>query len=143
MRKFKDQAWQLFVHVFFACYEVALLRDVPWWDEPSSVFVPCPHEQVHSDALHAFYLMQAAVWTWTGLSAKLLEERRRDYLQMLTHHMLTVALVTFSFVHNEHAFGLLVLTAHDVSDVILDLLKLVNYLKLEGGHGWCALLHPA
>ena len=33
------------------------------------------------------------------------------------------------------AFGMVVLFAHDFSDVFLDLMKLANYLKLEGPQG--------
>ena len=125
MRKFQDQSWQLCVHVSFSCWAVFLLRDVDWWSTPAATFVPCPHLQQHSAALHAFYLMQAAVWMWTGISAKLLEvqrrpveprvctalgrllgwfcfvaaaapqERRKDYLEMLTHHVVTFALARF------------------------------------------------
>jgi hypothetical protein len=32
--------------------------------------------------------------------------------------------------------GLLVLYVHDVSDIFVDLLKMTNYLKLEGARGW-------
>jgi hypothetical protein len=32
--------------------------------------------------------------------------------------------------------GLLVMYVHDVSDIFVDLLKMVNYLKLEGRPGW-------
>ena len=32
--------------------------------------------------------------------------------------------------------GLLVLYVHDVSDIFVDLLKMTNYLKVEGARGW-------
>jgi hypothetical protein len=34
--------------------------------------------------------------------------------------------------------GVLVLYVHDVSDIFLDMLKLINYLKLEGARGFFA-----
>lgn len=37
-----------------------------------------------------------------------------------------------------HRGGLLVLLVHDVSDIFVDLLKLVNYTKLEGARGFFA-----
>merc|ERR1711934_1024432 len=82
-----------------------------------------------------FYLVQLSLWIWTGLSCKWLEERRKDYLEMMSHHVITVGLVLNSFVHNELPIGLLVLMIHDGSDVFLDLMKMANYLKLEDMHG--------
>ena len=80
--------------------------------------------------------VQLAIWIWTGLSCKFLEERRKDYLEMMAHHVLTVALILNSFVANEMAIGLVVLTCHDVSDIVLDLMKMANYLKVEDSHGF-------
>lgn len=33
-------------------------------------------------------------------------------------------------------FGMLILVVHDVSDVFLDIMKMANYLKIEGYHGF-------
>merc|ERR1719350_1597680 len=40
-----------------------------------------------------------------------------------------------SLYNGELGFGLLILFVHDASDVMLDLMKMCNYLKLEGTHG--------
>lgn len=57
--------------------------------------------QVHSDAIRIFYLVQLAIWMWTAFSCKWLEERRKDYLEMMAHHVVTVALVSNSYVENQ------------------------------------------
>ena len=54
---------------------------------------------------------------------------------MMVHHVLTVALVLYSLMECELATGLVVLVCHDASDVVLDLMKMANYLKVEGSHG--------
>ena len=43
-----------------------------------------------------------------------------------------MGLILNSFINNEFAAGLLVLIIHDVSDIFLDIMKMANYLKLEG-----------
>ena len=54
---------------------------------------------------------------------------------MMAHHVLTVALILNSFMQGEVAIGVLVLAVHDSSDVVLDLMKMANYMKLEDRHG--------
>ncbi|RLN99780.1 hypothetical protein DYB28_004004, partial [Aphanomyces astaci] len=77
-----------------------------------------------------------AIWLYTAFSCKFLEEVRKDYLVMMAHHVVTIALVTLSFVMNYLPIGVLVLLLHDASDVPLDLLKMANYLKLEARQGF-------
>mmetsp|Transcript_34569 Transcript_34569/g.68001 ORF Transcript_34569/g.68001 Transcript_34569/m.68001 type:complete len:357 (-) Transcript_34569:1302-2372(-) len=140
MRKFSDQAWQLMIHFSMTLYELYLLQGTEWWNSPGTCFVPCPASYVagenqHSWELRVFYVVQLATWVWTGFSCKWLEARRKDYVEMMLHHCMTIMLVLFSFVQGELAIGLSVLFAHDASDVVLDLMKMANYLKLEDGHG--------
>ena len=54
---------------------------------------------------------------------------------MMAHHVMTVALILNSLMNAELAIGLVVLAVHDSSDVVLDLMKMANYMKLEGRHG--------
>jgi hypothetical protein len=51
---------------------------------------------------------------------------------MLSHHIATLGLIGLSFLQGYKRIGLVVLFLHDASDVPTDLLKLTNYLKLEG-----------
>lgn len=54
---------------------------------------------------------------------------------MMTHHAVTIALVTWSYYVGFLPVGVIVLFLHDLSDVPLDMLKMVNYLKMEGLRG--------
>ncbi len=67
-----------------------------------------------------------------------MDERRKDYFVMYTHHIVTIALVGLSWAWGYWRIGLLVVYVHDVSDIAVDLLKMVNYMKLEGKRGWFA-----
>lgn len=137
-KKWKDQAWQLVIHASMSVWEVRLLSQNPqWWADPSTCFKPCPADAGQfSDELQLFYVLQLSLWIWTGVSCKWLEERRKDYVEMMMHHVLTVWLILNSFVGNELPIGLVVLACHDISDIALDLMKMANYLKVEGAHGF-------
>lgn len=102
---------------------------------------------------------------FTAFSHRFLESRKKDYYVMYIHHVATIALVGarprgradgaappgwgecspplpliaphagWSYVGNTMRIGLLVLMVHDISDIPIDLLKMVNLLSLESFHG--------
>lgn len=72
---------------------------------------------------------------YTAFSCKYLEELRKDYLVMMTHHVVTIGLVAGSYMGGYMPIGVAVLFLHDLSDVPLDLLKMMNYIQLEGYRG--------
>ena len=143
-RKFADQAWQLAIHASMGLFEAFLLHGTTWWEDPATAFAPCPAEfvsgrEAHSPELRFFYVLQLAIWVWTGFSCKWIESRRKDYVEMMLHHIVTFTLILYSMINGELAIGLVVLFVHDVSDVVLDLMKMLNYLKMESAHGWFAV----
>ena len=145
MKKWKDQAWQLAIHLSMSLFELKMIRQNPqWWQDPGTCFVKCPQEHhtreddpaALSSEMRLFYVLQLAIWMWTGFSCKWLEERRKDYVEMMLHHVLTVGLILSSFINKQWAIGMIVLTCHDASDVVLDFMKMANYLKVEDAHGF-------
>lgn len=54
---------------------------------------------------------------------------------MMTHHVVTIALVAGSYLPQLLPIGVCVLFLHDFSDIPLDILKMSNYAKLEGWNG--------
>ena len=113
-----------------------LQRNPQWWRNPTSVPCPTTSQGDGFDAeLQQFMLLQLAVWMLTAASCKWFEERRKDYVEMMGHHVVTVLLILMTQVNGEMEIGLVVLTVHDVSDIVLDLMKMANYVKLEDAHG--------
>merc|ERR1711934_284682 len=58
------------------------------------------------------------------------------YFVMFSHHIATIALVSGSFLSGYLRIGILVLFVHDLSDIAVDVLKLANYVRLEGSKGF-------
>lgn len=140
-RKVMDQTWQLVIHCTMTACAFYLMKDTTWFTDPASTFEPCPSrfrdgELTRPMALDAYYVLQLAIWMWTAFSCKWLESRRKDYVEMMLHHIVTIMLVLASLLYKEHPMGMLVLIVHDSSDVFLDVMKLANYFKLENAHGY-------
>ncbi|CAK4080735.1 unnamed protein product [Aphanomyces euteiches] len=139
MKKFCDQSWQLVIHASMTILELVVIYDEPWWHDTTTLWNPqsptCdfPEQKFLTKFL---YITQLAIWIYTAFSCKFLEEIRKDYLIMMSHHVVTIALVTWSYAVGFLPVGVLVLIIHDASDVPLDLLKMANYMKLEDRKGW-------
>ena len=147
MHKFQDQMWQLFIHGSMTAFELYILfvEDHGAWtkeeragvlnNEFASLWTPHPYNQPNNTSLHLFYLVQLAIWIDTCFSHRFIEERHKDYVMMYVHHLVTILLVLGSYANNYLRVGTVILFLHDSSDVFLDLLKIFNYLKLEGRRG--------
>ena len=139
VRKFCDQSWQFVIHASMTLYELWILgrpqTNWTWWNDPAGpagAWVPGQDEDAQ---LRTFYLMQLGIWFYTAFSCRFVESRHKDYFVMYTHHVVTITLVALSFAGGYLRIGVLVLLLHDSSDVITDLLKMVNYMGLDQKSG--------
>ena len=60
-----------------------------------------------------------------------IEDRRKDHLQMFTHHMITCALIFGSYCYHQTKVGNVFLCLMDVVDLFLPLAKILKYLKFR------------
>eukprot|EP00808_Paulinella_micropora_P032231 g82017.t1 len=133
--KWEQQGWQLIIHGTMATCEATLLNYKDFLVNPKRIFAPGggagdgPEEEVHF--IRWLYIVQMAIWVYTAFSCRFYEARRKDYLEMMGHHVLTLALVIGSWCFGWIRIGVLVLYLHDVSDIFVDMLKITNYMKLE------------
>jgi acyl-CoA-dependent ceramide synthase len=84
--------------------------------------------------LHAgfklYYLSQLAFWI-QQVAVLHLEHRRKDHLQMLMHHLVTIILLCGSYSYRQWRAGNAVLVCMDLVDIILPLAKVLRYLSLQ------------
>ncbi|SCU89648.1 LANO_0D05842g1_1 [Lachancea nothofagi CBS 11611] len=76
-----------------------------------------------------FYLGQAAFWTQQACVLVLqLEKPRKDFKELVFHHVVTLALIWLSYVFHFTKMGLAIYITMDVSDFFLSLSKTLNYM---------------
>jgi hypothetical protein len=79
----------------------------------------------------------------TMLFTQFFDVRRADFWPMAIHHLMTIGLITFSYICNYVRIGALVLLCHDISDFFLEGAKLFKYagyqLPADIGFGGFAL----
>ena len=141
-RKFGDQSWHLVLHCAFTAASLYIVSGTRWLDDAASLWQADGGVHVRSAddlfrlpsraSLHALYLAQTSVYVATTVSHVFVEERHNDFLLMLSHHLVTLALIGLSYWFNTLRLGVVVMLLHDASDIVIDVLKLCNYLGLEG-----------
>jgi hypothetical protein len=128
-------ATQLVLHSVMAAWEYTIIQERNLL-HPGAIRVQAP--MAPSSSLLMMYSTQIAIWIYEG--ASLLhthsKERRKDFFVLLGHHVVTIALLVGSAMISEHWVGAVVLFYHDVTDITIDILKLLNYLKCSGAE-WC------
>eukprot|EP00040_Diaphanoeca_grandis_P021463 m.114403 g.114403 ORF g.114403 m.114403 type:complete len:378 (-) comp28346_c1_seq1:401-1534(-) len=139
MKKFCDQSWQLMIHVSVTIGEVYILYyedgGTDYATDTKKLWDPHPSVQPVTQSLRYMYLSQLAIWIVTCISHRFIEEHHKDYFLMYAHHVVTIFLISFSWDFQYIRIGLLVLICHDSSDIVCDLLKMFNYMQLEGPRG--------
>uniref|UniRef100_A0A8D0GVH9 Ceramide synthase 6 n=1 Tax=Sphenodon punctatus TaxID=8508 RepID=A0A8D0GVH9_SPHPU len=68
---------------------------------------------------------------WSLMFSQFIDIKRKDFGIMFTHHIVTVTLLTFSYVTNFTRVGTLTLCLHDVADIVLEAAKMANYCKCQ------------
>jgi very-long-chain ceramide synthase len=92
-----------------------------WWNYPSREI----------DGLTKYYYLIAFAFWLQQLVVVNIEERRKDHLQMFTHHVITCALIFASYCYHQTKVGNVILCLMDVVDLFLSLAKILKYLKFR------------
>jgi very-long-chain ceramide synthase len=100
-----------------------------WPFNTEQMYVDYPHK-THSAKFKAFYLLQAANWSHLLVVLSLqLEKPRKDFFELTIHHITTISLIFLSYRFHFTWIGVPVFWTHDISDILLSLCKILNYLN--------------
>ena len=74
------------------------------------------------------YLTAISAYVFHLFAVLFLDEKRRDYIMMVIHHVVTITLITMSYILQYTEMGLLILFLHEINDILLELSKTCHYL---------------
>eukprot|EP01065_Artemidia_motanka_P053645 TRINITY_DN9_c0_g1_i1.p1 TRINITY_DN9_c0_g1~~TRINITY_DN9_c0_g1_i1.p1 ORF type:complete len:345 (+),score=106.73 TRINITY_DN9_c0_g1_i1:50-1084(+) len=126
-----QQLLNLAHHCTCTAAAAVLLGQERWWywNEPQTMWEGWAEgAHKHTASVHVLYMLQLGYHAHC-LLFHFVEPRRSDFTQMLVHHAVTAYLVHQSYVLNFVHIGLLVLFAHDTSDVVGCTIKITNYVE--------------
>ncbi|KAJ9638995.1 sphingosine N-acyltransferase lag1 [Coniosporium tulheliwenetii] len=114
---------QLYTAIYFAVFGplglyVMSLTPV-WYFNTRAFYEGFPHRELLG-IFKAYYLLQAAYWSQQMIVLLLmLEKPRKDFRELVGHHVITLALIYLSYRFHFTYMGLAVYITHDISDFFL------------------------
>ncbi|KAM7097307.1 ceramide synthase 6 isoform 2-T2 [Ciconia maguari] len=112
LTKFCESMWRFTFYLYIFTYGVRFLKKPLMPD------------------LHYYYIVELSFY-WSLMFSQFIDIKRKDFGIMFTHHIVTVTLITFSYVTNLTRVGTLTLCLHDAADVVLEAAKMANYCKCQ------------
>ena len=118
--RFMEQVYTAIYFSVFGPYGLYVMSRTPvWYFNTAAMFETYPH-RAHDGLFKAYYLLQASYWAQQAIVLLLrLEKPRKDFKELVGHHLVTLALIGLSYQFHFTYMGLAVYITHDISDFFL------------------------
>ncbi|KAL6948729.1 hypothetical protein ACO0QE_001202 [Hanseniaspora vineae] len=129
--RFSEQLWLFVYYIFIITFGTVLYLQSEYYHDASQTFSATKYPQFFPNtAMKLYYLIQISCW-FQQLITLHLEHKRKDYYEMLAHHLITIFLTVVSYCKNLWPMGHLIMLIMDVVDIFLIISKILNYLNLR------------
>lgn len=127
--RFMEQAYTALYFAIYGPFGIWIMSRTPvWYFSTTGMYEDFPH-RTHEAWFKAYYLLQASYWAQQALVLMLmLEKPRKDFKELVAHHVITVSLIWLSYRFHFTYMGIAVYITHDVSDFFLATSKCLNYV---------------
>ncbi|KAK8131692.1 longevity assurance proteins LAG1/LAC1 [Apiospora sp. TS-2023a] len=123
---------QMYTAIYFGVmgpFGLYVMRQTPvWYFNTRGMYETYPN-RTHEAAMKFYYLFEAAYWAQQALVMLLgLEKRRKDFKELVGHHIVTLSLISLSYRYHFTYAGIAVYITHDISDFFLAVSKSLHYI---------------
>ncbi|XP_041367609.1 ceramide synthase 2-like [Gigantopelta aegis] len=129
MMRFRECSWHFIFYSISFTYGLIILWNKPWFSDTRYCWAGWPHQPVTND-LYYLYLMELSFY-WSLIFTLVYDVKRKDFKEMVIHHVATMVLVYFSWVINFVRVGTLIFVIHDASDHWMAAAKMAKYCKRQ------------
>lgn len=130
--KCSESLWKL---TYYATVEACILRityQEPWFRDTKEYFRGWPNQELKLP-LKLYYVCQCGFYLYSIAALLTWETRRKDFAVMMSHHVITVILIGYSYITSFFRIGSIILALHDASDVFMEAAKVFKYSEKELG----------
>ncbi|KAJ1956360.1 Sphingosine N-acyltransferase lag1, partial [Dipsacomyces acuminosporus] len=129
--RFAEQGWLTVYYIVSNTVGLYVMSEGPHWMNTAGYWINYPegHAQM-SFLMKSYYLVQMGFW-FQQIFVLLVEEKRKDFVVMGIHHIVTCNLLGWSLYMNYTRIGNAVLCCMDFSDIFLTGTKCIRYLGFE------------
>ncbi|KAJ4716317.1 LAG1 longevity assurance like [Melia azedarach] len=130
--KCSESMWKL---TYYATVESCILKigyHEPWFKDTKLYLSGWPNQEMKIP-LKLFYMCQCGFYIYSIAALITWETRRKDFSVMMSHHVITVILIGYSYLTRFFQIGSIILALHDASDVFMEAAKVFKYSENELG----------
>ncbi|KAK9471487.1 sphingosine N-acyltransferase [Dipodascopsis tothii] len=130
VKRFMEQTYSIMYYSVMSPWGLYIMHHTPlWYFETRPFYEAYPHK-LHDLDFKMYYLLQAAFWSQQAIILCLqVEKPRKDFKELVFHHVVTIALIFCSYRFHFTWIGLAVYITMDTSDLVLATSKTLNYLN--------------
>ncbi|KAJ5373479.1 TRAM1-like protein [Penicillium concentricum] len=127
--RFMEQAYSTIYFGLLGPVGLYVMRQTPvWYFNTRGMYELFPH-RTHAAEFKFYYLFEAAYWAQQAIVMLLgMEKRRKDFMELVAHHIVTLALIALSYRFHFTYMGIAVYITHDISDFFLAVSKSLHYI---------------
>lgn len=118
LKRFCESMWRFSFYLYVFTYGVRFLKKTPWLWNTKHCWYNYPYQPLTAD-LHYYYILELSFY-WSLMFSQFTDIKRKDFGIMFLHHLVSIFLITFSYVNNMARVGTLVLCLHDSADALLE-----------------------
>ncbi|KAJ2083621.1 Sphingosine N-acyltransferase lag1 [Coemansia sp. RSA 988] len=131
LTRFGEQGWLTIYYTLSNSAGLYVMYNGPHWMNTGGFWEGYPEGHRQMTALmKIYYLVQMGFW-FQQLFVLMIEERRKDFVAMLIHHVVTYNLLGWSLYMNFTRIGNAILCCMDSSDIFLSWTKCLRYMKMD------------
>jgi cation transport ATPase len=95
--KFMESAWKLTYYTTSVCLAMFISSGEPWIGNTDAFWHGWPHQTLKF-RLKIFYSLQCGFYIYSVAALILWETRRKDFKVMMSHHIITIGLISCSYI---------------------------------------------
>ncbi|KAH7887794.1 TLC domain-containing protein [Phlebopus sp. FC_14] len=127
--RFAEQGWSFIYYSIQFSHGLYIHHNLPTRAlHPTDLWLNYPHIPL-AGPLKFYYLTETAFYFHQILILNA-EARRKDHVQMMMHHVITIILMVASYFYNFTRVGCLIMVLMDCCDIFLPLAKMLRYIAL-------------
>ncbi|KAM5356944.1 hypothetical protein ACJ41O_003590 [Fusarium nematophilum] len=125
LNRFTEQAWLLTYYSVFWPMGMYIYYHSSYFLNLERLWTDWPDRELSGLAKY-YFLVQLSFWL-QQIAVLHIEEKRKDYWMVLTHHFVTIGLIWSCYCYHLTNVGNLILIIMDVADILLPLAKCLRY----------------
>ncbi|XP_032807537.1 ceramide synthase 6-like isoform X1 [Petromyzon marinus] len=129
LAKFCESMWRFMFYLYVFVYGLRLLSQSNWVWDSRQCWYNHPYQPLPSD-IQYYYIVELAFY-WSLMFSQFTDIKRKDFFMMFMHHLITVSLISFSYIVNMVRMGSVILCMHDAADFLLEAAKMANYARYQ------------